>query len=53
MVSDKAIEYHLGNIYAKLGLSSRSQLAARHDLHTPPDPAGPRNPRNSPGTSVS
>jgi len=22
MVSDKAIEYHLGNIYAKLGLSS-------------------------------
>ena len=40
MVSDKAIEYHLGNIYAKLGLSSRSQLAARHDLHTPPDPAG-------------
>ena len=40
MVSDKAIEYHLGNIYAKLGLSSRSQLAARHDLYTPPDPAG-------------
>ena len=40
MVSDKAIEYHLGNIYAKLGLSSRSQLAARHDLHRPPDPAG-------------
>ena len=40
MVSDKAIEYHLGNIYAKLGLSSRSQLAARHDLRRPPDPAG-------------
>ncbi|MGH3276494.1 MAG: helix-turn-helix transcriptional regulator, partial [Streptosporangiaceae bacterium] len=32
MVSVKAVEYHLGNIYAKLGVSSRSQLAARRDL---------------------
>ena len=39
MVSDKAVEYHLGNIYAKLGVSSRSQLAARHDLRRPQDPA--------------
>ncbi len=30
-VSRKAIEYHLANIYAKLQVSSRSQLAARRD----------------------
>ena len=29
MVSRKAVEFHLANIYAKLGVSSRSQLAAR------------------------
>jgi len=28
-VSRKAVEFHLANIYAKLGVSSRSQLAAR------------------------
>ena len=31
-VSPKAIEFHLANIYAKLQVSSRSQLAARHDF---------------------
>jgi len=30
-VSRKAIEFHLASIYAKLQVSSRSQLAARHD----------------------
>ena len=39
-VSAKAVEYHLANIYAKLGMSSRSQLAARRDLPRLPGPAG-------------
>ncbi len=29
MVSLKTVAYHLGNVYTKLGASSRSQLAAR------------------------
>ena len=28
-LSTKAIEYHLGNIFAKLGIHSRHELAAR------------------------
>lgn len=32
MVSRKAVEFHLANIYAKLQVSSRSQLAARRDV---------------------
>lgn len=28
IVSVKTIEFHLGNVYAKLGVSSRNQLAA-------------------------
>lgn len=35
MVSRKAIEFHLANIYAKLQVSSRSQLAANRDLLEP------------------
>jgi DNA-binding CsgD family transcriptional regulator len=30
-VSRKAVEFHLANIYAKLQVSSRSQLAAKRD----------------------
>lgn len=30
MLSVKTIEYHLGNIYAKLGVATRAELAARH-----------------------
>ena len=29
VVSIKTVEYHLGNIYAKMRVSSRGQLAAR------------------------
>ncbi len=29
VVSAKTVGYHLGNVYSKLGVSSRSQLAAR------------------------
>jgi DNA-binding NarL/FixJ family response regulator len=29
VVSRKAVEYHLGNIYPKVGISTRGQLAAR------------------------
>jgi DNA-binding NarL/FixJ family response regulator len=28
-ISDKAVEYHLGNVYAKLGIRSRRELRAR------------------------
>ena len=28
VVSPKTVEYHLGNIYRKLGVSNRAQLAA-------------------------
>ena len=31
-VSQKAVEYHLGNIFAKLGLSNRRQIASRLGL---------------------
>jgi ATP/maltotriose-dependent transcriptional regulator MalT len=41
-VSLKAIEFHLANIYAKLQVSSRSQLAARHDFRATLGPASAR-----------
>jgi DNA-binding CsgD family transcriptional regulator len=38
-VSVKTVEYHLGNIYAKFGIHSRSQLASRfRDQDIPPAP---------------
>lgn len=39
-LSPKTIEYHLGNVYRKLGVRSRAQLARRFaaDSHTPSDP---------------
>jgi ATP/maltotriose-dependent transcriptional regulator MalT len=30
VVSPKTLEYHLGNVFSKLGISSRAMLAARY-----------------------
>ena len=30
IISTKTVEYHLSNIYRKLGVRSRTQLAAKH-----------------------
>jgi DNA-binding CsgD family transcriptional regulator len=30
VVSPKTVEYHLGNVFSKLGISSRAMLAARY-----------------------
>lgn len=43
-VSRKAIEFHLANIYAKLQVSSRSQLAAKSEFLGTPEGTGARNP---------
>ena len=48
MVSRKAVEFHLANIYAKLQVSSRSQLAARRDLRDPRRRPRRTNPRDFP-----
>lgn len=39
VVSAKTIEHHLGHIYGKLGVRSRTQLALRIGTQTP-DPIG-------------
>ena len=33
VLSAKSVEYHLANIYTKLGVSSRTQLAAQMAKH--------------------
>ena len=33
-ISEKAVEYHLGNIYGKLGISSRRELRRTHPVAT-------------------
>ena len=45
-LSPKTVEYHLSSVFAKLGVSSRHQLAARiptHEIRAParPEPPGP------------
>lgn len=40
VVSVKTVEYHLGNIYSKMGVSSRGQLAARMARTADGDAAG-------------
>jgi DNA-binding CsgD family transcriptional regulator len=37
-LAPKAVEFHLGQIYRKLGVRSRAQLAARLAREAPPDP---------------